>query len=97
MHGPDEASGHRIRKDVRAPPGGYVCQQAIQVRHPPTQYDDIGIEDIDHTRQRTRQPILVPRETRLGDGVSRGRTRSNLDSRHGIAAVLSVITGESRT
>ena len=66
MNGANEFGIDAIRKDVLVPEPWDALVKPLNVRHTAAENDYVGIQDVDHMSQTSRQSVLVSAETCFG-------------------------------
>ena len=72
VQAPDQPGIDAVGEHVFGPQRGHLAVKPLDVREPAGEHHHVGIEDVDHARERSRQPSLVARHARLATGA-RGR------------------------
>lgn len=79
-----------------APEFGHVGIQAHEIRQAAAQHNGIGVENIDHLRQRARQTLFVTAQRRLAGLIALRCARINLVWRQTLAGDLRMIPLQAR-
>src|SRR5262249_38241281 len=93
---PYETRVDTIGEDPRPPEPRHVHVKPRDARQPAAGYDHVRIEQVDHVRERAREPFLVTGQRRAGGRTATHGARRDLFGRCALAGHAVVIAGEPR-